>query len=63
MEEGIKSFTAEWFTSPLPDIIERDLPLDKDYVITVTGGRRSNKTFLLYQTIKKIIEGGLRWKI
>ena len=65
MEEGIKSFIAEWFTSPLPDLIERglSLPLDKDYVITVTGGRRSGKTFLLYQTIKKIIEGGLRWKI
>jgi hypothetical protein len=61
MEEGIKSFIAEWLTSPLPNIIERDLslPLDKDYIITVTGGRRSGKTFLLYQTIKKIIEGGL----
>ena len=60
MEEGIKSFTAEWLTSPLPDIIERDLPLDKDFVITVTGGRRSDKTFLLYHTIKKIIEGGFK---
>ncbi|MFP3202792.1 MAG: AAA family ATPase, partial [Sulfolobus sp.] len=61
MEERIKSFIAEWLTSPLPNIIERDLslPLDKDYIITVTGGRRSGKTFLLYQTIKKIIEGGL----
>ena len=60
MEEGIKSFITEWLTSPLPEIIERDLPLDKDYVITVTGKRRSGKTFLLYQTIKKIIEGGFK---
>ena len=45
----------------MPNIIERDLslPLDKDYIITVTGGRRSGKTFLLYQTIKKIVERGL----
>lgn len=61
MEERIKSFIAEWLTNGLPKLFERELslPLDKDYVITVTGGRRSGKTYLLYQTMKKIIESGL----
>jgi len=59
VEEGIKSFIAEWLTAGLPKLLEREvtLPVDKDYIITVTGGRRSGKTYLLYQTIKKIIEG------
>ncbi|BDB99519.1 AAA family ATPase [Saccharolobus caldissimus] len=55
MEEGIiKSFIAEWLTNGLSKLFERELPLplDKDYVITVTGERRSGKTYLLYQTMK-----------
>lgn len=61
MEEGIKSFIAEWLTAGLPKLLEREmtLPVDKDYIITVTGGRRSGKTYLLYQTIKRIVEGRL----
>jgi hypothetical protein len=61
VEERIKSFIAEWLTNKLPKLFERELslPVDKDYVITVTGGRRSGKTFLLYQTIKKVVENGL----
>ena len=61
MEDKIRSFIAEWLSSKLPKIIERDisLPLDKEYIITVTGGRRSGKTFLLFQTISQIINKGL----
>ena len=61
VEDGIKSFIAEWLTAGLPKLIEREiaLPIDKDYIITVTGGRRSGKTYLLYQTVRKIIEKGL----
>jgi len=61
MEDKIKSFIAEWLSSRLPRIIERDisLPLDKDYIVTVTGGRRNGKTFLLFQTISQIIKRGL----
>ena len=61
MENKIRSFIAEWLSSQLPKVIERDisLPLDKDYIITVTGGRRSGKTFLLFQTISQIIKKGL----
>ncbi|BCU71230.1 ATP-binding protein [Stygiolobus caldivivus] len=59
--ERFKSVIAEWLTSRLPDLVERDvsLPLDKDYIITVTGGRRSGKTFLLYQAIREIIKRGM----
>jgi hypothetical protein len=61
VEERIKSFIAERLSNKLPKLFERELslPVDKDYVITVTGGRRSGKTFLLYQTIKKVVENGL----
>ncbi|AOL17856.1 AAA family ATPase [Sulfolobus sp. A20] len=61
VEERLRSYIAEWLTSPLPNVIRRDisLPLDKDYIITVTGGRRSGKTFTLYQTIQDIIKSGL----
>jgi len=61
MEDKIKSFIAEWLSSQLPRIIERDisLPLDKDYIVTVTGGRRNGKTFLLFQTISQIVKRGL----
>jgi hypothetical protein len=49
VEERIKSFMAEWLTNKLPKLFEREpsLPVGKDYVITVTGGMRSGKTFLL----------------
>jgi len=61
MEDKIKSFIAEWLSSQLPRVIERDisLPLDKDYIVTVTGGRRNGKTFLLFQTISQIVKRGL----
>ncbi|WP_260311246.1 hypothetical protein [Sulfurisphaera ohwakuensis] len=50
MEERYKTIIVEWLTSQLPQVIKRNisLPLDKDYIITVTGSRRSGKTFLLY---------------
>ncbi len=59
MEDRLRSYIAEWLTSLLPDVIRRDvtLPLDKDYVTTVTG-RRSGKTFVLFQTIQDVISGG-----
>ncbi len=64
MEERFRNFIAEWLTSPLPKLVKRDvsLPLDKDYVITVTGGRRSGKTYVLYQTIQDVIDRGLASK-
>lgn len=60
-EERLRSYIAEWLTSPSPNIIRRDfsLPLDRDYIITVTGGRRSGKTFILFQTIYDILRSGL----
>ncbi|BDC19834.1 AAA family ATPase [Acidianus sp. HS-5] len=62
--EKFKSVIAEWLTSQLPKVVERDisLPLDRDYIITVTGGRRSGKTFLLYQTIQEILKRGIASK-
>ncbi|AWR98695.1 ATP-binding protein [Metallosphaera hakonensis] len=61
MEEKFKRVIAEWLTSEFPYIMQREvsLPLDRDYIITVTGGRRSGKTFLLYQTAQEIVKRGL----
>ncbi len=61
MEERLRSYIAEWLTSSLPKVVRRNisLPLNKDYIITVTGGRRSGKTYVLYQTIQDIIKNGL----
>jgi predicted AAA+ superfamily ATPase len=56
VEKRFNSFIAEWLTLQLPRVIERDisLPLERDYIITITGSRRSGKTFLLYQVNSRI---------
>lgn len=58
--EDFKAVIAEFQTSPLPEIKERELklPLESNLIISVTGGRRAGKTFLLYSTIRRIIEEG-----
>lgn len=42
----------EWFDFEAPEIIERDFPfdyLDSELIVTISGVRRSGKTYLLYQ--------------
>ncbi len=42
----------EWFQFEVPEFIERPFPqeyLDSDLIITISGVRRSGKTYLLYQ--------------
>ncbi|MBC7091781.1 MAG: ATP-binding protein [Nitrososphaeria archaeon] len=58
--EDFKQVIAEWLHQGVPEVRDREitLPLDSNLIIAVTGGRRSGKTYLLFLTIKKIVESG-----
>ena len=55
-KELIKEIIVSFQRRELPHIVERELklPLDTGKIITVTGVRRSGKTYLLYQTIGEL---------
>ena len=58
----IKEVVRDFHREPLPDIIRRDLrlPLDSGKIVTLVGVRRSGKSFLLFDTIKRLLtEKGL----
>ncbi|MEM4216767.1 MAG: ATP-binding protein [Candidatus Methanomethylicaceae archaeon] len=58
--EDFKYAIAEWLSQGIPDLKNREitLPIDSNLIISVTGGRRSGKTYLLFLTVKRIIESG-----
>ncbi|MEM2202947.1 MAG: ATP-binding protein [Sulfolobales archaeon] len=58
--EDFKHVIAEWLSRGIPEVRDREvaLPLDSNLIVAVTGARRSGKTYLLFSTIKKIIESG-----
>lgn len=58
--EDFKAVIAEFLTTDLPSSADREikLPLETNYIITLTGGRRVGKTYILYNTIKRIITEG-----
>jgi len=47
---------SEWLQSKLPDLIERniDIPLHPKSIVSLIGGRRVGKTYLMYQLIKRL---------
>ncbi|SNZ02719.1 hypothetical protein SAMN06265182_0192 [Persephonella hydrogeniphila] len=53
-----KELIVEFQQDGIPDFIERDLylPINTNKIISVIGVRRSGKTYLLFQTIKKLLE-------
>jgi predicted AAA+ superfamily ATPase len=53
-----KELIVEFHQDGIPDFIERDLelPINTNKIISVIGVRRSGKTYLLFQTIKKLLE-------
>ncbi len=57
-KELFKEIIASFHNSDLPDVYEREirLPYDIDKIISVIGVRRSGKTFLFFQTMKKLLE-------
>lgn len=58
--EDFKKVISEFLTSSLPEIKEREisLPIDSSLIISVTGGRRAGKTYVLFDTIRRIIKEG-----
>ena len=56
----LEEVITEFHKIGLPELREREveLPLDVNKAITVTGLRRTGKTYLLYQTIKKLMGMG-----
>jgi Predicted ATPase (AAA+ superfamily) len=55
--EDFKHVITEWLTKGPPNTLEREIsiPLESNLIITVTGGRRTGKTYLLFNTINKLI--------
>lgn len=55
-KEDFRQVISQWFLQDLPETIARDIsiPLDADVIISIVGPRRSGKTFLMYDTIKKL---------
>jgi len=61
MKEVIKDIIINFQTNNLKKSYQRqlDLPINTGIIVTVIGVRRSGKTFLLYQTIKKLLENNI----
>jgi len=61
MKNVLKTVIADFHTTRLRSSLKRniELPVDSGIIISVIGVRRSGKTFLLYETIKRIIANGI----
>ncbi len=61
MERVLEELIEEFQRERLPKASERELevPLDVEKAITVVGLRRVGKTYLFYQTVRKLIEKGV----
>ena len=60
--DELEEVIVEFHKLGLPEVKERELelPIDINKAITVIGLRRVGKTYLLYQTIKKLLKMGLK---
>lgn len=60
-KETIKQVIKESQKAAFPKIVPREIeiPLSSQKIITITGPRRSGKTFLLFLLIKKLINQGI----
>ena len=61
MKNVLKTVIADFHTTRLRSSLKRniELPVDSGIIISVIGVRRSGKTFLIYETIKRIIGNGI----
>ncbi|MEM2137386.1 MAG: ATP-binding protein [Candidatus Methanomethylicia archaeon] len=59
--EDFKHVITEWLHQGIPEVRIREmiLPLNSNLIVAVTGGRRTGKTYLLFLTIKRIIDNGM----
>lgn len=63
-KEIFKEIITQFHTEPLRDIRNRDITIhiNSGKIVTVSGVRRSGKTFILYDTIKRLINKGINIK-
>ena len=56
MKEEFRYVVSEWLTRKLPETVARDVNIDlnADKIIAIAGVRRAGKTYLLFDTIKKL---------
>lgn len=61
MKNVLKTIIADFHSTKLRSSLKRnvELPVDSGAIISVIGVRRSGKTFLLYETIKRILGNGV----
>ncbi len=61
MKEEFRYVISEWLARKLPETVARDVKIDlnADKVIAIAGVRRAGKTYLLFDTIKKLAETGV----
>ena len=61
MKNVLKTIIADFHSTRLRSSLKRnvELPVDSGTIISVIGVRRSGKTFLLYETIKRIMGNGV----
>ncbi len=54
---NFKAIVAEWTLKDLKDVVERDvnIPIDTNKIVAIIGPRRAGKTFLMYHTIKRLL--------
>ena len=60
-KDVLKSIIVEFHSWDLPAVIDREieLPLDSNKIISVVGSRRAGKTYLLFKTIKRLLNSGV----
>ncbi len=56
MKEEFRYVISEWLARKLPETVARDVNIDlnADKIIAIAGVRRAGKTYLLFDTIKKL---------
>ena len=61
MKEEFHYIISEWLARKMPETVARDVKIDlnADKVIAIAGVRRAGKTYLLFDTIKKLAETGV----
>ena len=60
-ESLIRNYFREFYTTPLPTIIPRDISLDAELrPQIVIGSRRIGKTYLLFQKMQELMENGVK---
>lgn len=61
MKNVLKTIIADFHSTRLRSSLKRnvELPVDSGTIISVIGVRRSGKTFLLYETIKRILDNNI----